>query len=301
MAPSAAQQSLTELDEDPHPDQVVDLVELLVLQDHLLVDGVQVLGPARHLGLDAGGRQAFLDLLDDLGQVDVALGRPGRHHLLDLGVAAGVEGGEGEVLQLPLDVRDTEAVGQRGVNVEGFLRRALLVRLGHGRHGAHVVQAVAQLYEQDPGVLGHGHQHLAHGGGLGRRARVERDPLELGDAVDDLGHDRPELRLDLLQGDGRVLDRVVQQRGRQGHVVHAQAGQDGGDGHGVGDVRLAGAAELAVVGLFGRLVGLYDEAGVALGMALPVGGQQRPEEVGGRRPLAAPGQDALDSGSRTPP
>ena len=46
MAPRAAQQSLTELDQDPHPDEVVDLVELLALHDHLLVDGVQVLRAA---------------------------------------------------------------------------------------------------------------------------------------------------------------------------------------------------------------------------------------------------------------
>ena len=70
-----------------------------------------MLGPPGHLGLDAGRQQALLHLLYDLGQVDVALGRPGRHHLLDLGVPAGVQGGEREVLQLPLDVRDAEAVG----------------------------------------------------------------------------------------------------------------------------------------------------------------------------------------------
>ena len=56
MAPSAAQQSFTELDDDPHAHQVVNLVELLVLQHHLFVDRVEVLGPAGHLGLDPGRR-----------------------------------------------------------------------------------------------------------------------------------------------------------------------------------------------------------------------------------------------------
>jgi hypothetical protein len=38
----------------------------------------------------------------------------------------------------------------------------------------------------------------------------------------------------------------------------------------MGDKSLTGTPELAVVGLFRRFVGLYDEAGVAFGMALPV-------------------------------
>ena len=182
-----------------------------------------MLGPAGDLGLDAGRDQALVDLVDHLGQVDVALGRPGGHHLLDLGVAAGMQGGEGQVLELPLDVLDAEAVGQRGVDVEGLLGAALLLPLGHGRDGLHVVEPVGQLDQQDPGVLGHGDQHLAHGGGLLGLAGVEADPVQLGDPVDDGGHVGAELGLDLGQPEAGVLDRVVEQGGRDGDVVEAQA------------------------------------------------------------------------------
>ena len=204
MAPRAAQQSLTEPNDHPHADEVVDLVELLVFQHHLLVDRIEVLRPAGDLGLDAGRRQPLLDLLDDLGQVDVALGRTGRHHLLDLGVTAGVQGGEGQIFQLPLDVRDAEAVGQRRVDVERLLGRALLARFGHGRQGPHVVEAVAQLYEQDPRVLGHGDEHLAHRRRLGGGSRIERNPLQLGDAVHDLGDHRAEFGLEVAPRDKAV-------------------------------------------------------------------------------------------------
>ena len=65
---------------------------------------------------------------------------------------------------------------------------ALLLPRRHRGDRAHVVEAVGQLDDEDPQVLGHGHQHLAHGGGLLGLLGVELDPVELGDAVDDGGH-----------------------------------------------------------------------------------------------------------------
>ena len=85
------------------PDQVEDVVELLALDDHLLVDGPEVLRAAGHLGVDAQLGQPLAHLLEHLGQVEVALGRPRRHHVVDLGVALGVQRGEGQVLELLLE------------------------------------------------------------------------------------------------------------------------------------------------------------------------------------------------------
>ncbi len=256
-----------------------------------------MLGAAGHLRFDAGGDQPIVDVIDHLGQVDVALGRPGGHHLLDLRVAPGMEGGEGQVLELPLDVLDSEAVGQRGVDVEGLLGAALLLPLGHGRDGLHVVEPVGQLDQQDPGILGHGHQHLAHGGRLLGLAGVEADPVQLGDAVDDGRHVGPELRLDLRQAEAGVLDRVVEQGGRDGDVVEAQPGQDGGHRQRVGDVGLAGVAELAMVGGGRRLVGPDDHAGLVARVPGPEGAEQRTEGVGGLD-LPSPGQHPFDGGHR---
>ena len=57
--------------------------------------------------------------------------------------------------------------------------------LGIAGDGAHVVQPVGELDDQHAQVAGHRHQHLAHRRGLLRLLRVELQPLELGDAVDD--------------------------------------------------------------------------------------------------------------------
>ncbi len=173
------------------------------------------------------------DLIEHLGQVDLALGCPGGHHLLDLGVPPRVQGGERQVLQLPLDVLDAEPVGQRGVDVEGLLGGALLLPVRHGGDGPHVVQPVGQLDEQDPPVLGHGDEHLAHGRGLLGLLGVEPEPLELGDAVDDGGHHRAEARrsrsstvtpVSSTASCSRAAARVMSSRPRSARMVATASG-----------------------------------------------------------------------------
>ncbi len=285
---------LHRLDDDPHAHQVEDVVELAALHDHLLVDRVEVLRPPGDLGGDAQLGQALAHLLEHLGEVDVALGRADRRHVVDLGVPLGVQGGEGQILELGLHVLHAEAVGQRGVDVEGLAGDAVLLPRRHRRDGAHVVEAVRELDDQDPQVAGHGHQHLAHGGGLLGLAGVELDPLELGDAVDDGGDVDPERALDLVERRARVLDGVVQQRGGDGDVVEAEVGDDAGHGQGVLDVRLARVARLAAVRVGGLQVGPRDEGRRRLGVTLAEGGEKGRDLVSRRRVVATPRKDPVD-------
>ena len=62
--------------------------------------------------------------------------------------------------------------------------------------------------------------------------------------------------------DTGVFDDIVQHGGHQALMVHVHVGQDAGHGQWVGDVGLATAAELAVVGLLGEVVGALDLVGL---------------------------------------
>ena len=127
---------LLRLDDHPDAHQVVEVVELLAPDDHLLVDAPEVLRSPGHLGGDPRRGQPLPHRHQHPGQELVAQRGPAGHHLLDLGVALGVEGGEGQVLQLPLDPWMPEPVGQRGVDVEGLLGRPALLPLGHDRRAS---------------------------------------------------------------------------------------------------------------------------------------------------------------------
>ncbi len=225
-------------------------------------------------------------------EVVLALGRGAEHHQLDLRVALRVHHREREVLELPLDVLDAEPVRERRVDVERLLRDALLLGLGKRRDRAHVVEPVGELDEQDAHVLRHRHEHLAHRGGLLRFLGVELQPVELGHPVDDRGEIGTEIGDEVVDGDGGVLDRVVEQRGRERDVVEAEVGEDHRDAERMRDVGVAGPPDLVLVGVPRDLVGVLDQRRVGAGMAFVEGLDERPQGGVDRRPVP-PRQDGL--------
>ncbi len=182
-----------------------------------------------------------------LVDVALALGALLGDEALDLVVLAGVQRLEGQVLELPLDRVDAEAVRDRRVDVERLPRLLDLLLLRHRADRAHVVQAIGELDQDDPDVRGHRDHHLAVVLGLRLVARLERKPGQLRDAVDESGDLLAERLLHLLQRGARVLDRVVQQRGAQRLGVEPHAGADLRHADGVDDEVLARLAPLVGV------------------------------------------------------
>ena len=285
------------VDQDAQGVDVVDLVEVGALALHLLPDAVDVLRSAGELGLDAGGLQGVgedaLDLLD--------VGLAGLAPCLELAGQAPVglafELLEGEVLELPLDLPDAQALGERGVDLRRLASDALALLARQVRQRAHVVQPVGQLDEDDPDVLGHGQEHLPDVlrllllVGVGGEARQLRHPIH------EPGHVGAEALLDVGQREVRVLGHVVEQGGRGCDRVDAQVGQDLGRGDGMRDVRLAGGALLPGVGLGREAIGALDRLQIRLGIVLSEGLDQlarlgvddpwRDVHGGRRRPLGA--------------
>ena len=214
--------------------------------------------------LQPGVGQVGADLLGDLTQVLLAQRGAGGHQLHDLVVDLGLQGGESQILQLPLDRVHAQPVGQRSEDLQGVSGDGHLLVLAQMTQGAHVVQPVGQLDHQDPDVAAHGQHHLADGLSLGRLS--VRDLVQLGHAVDHGGDLWAEVGGELLDGVGGVLDGVVQQRGAQGGLVHAQLSQDGGHRQRVGDVGVPALAELACVVVLSGPVGPFDQSDVRLGM-----------------------------------
>ena len=116
------------------------------------------------------------------------------------------------------------------------------------------MQPVGDLDHDDPDVLGHGQGHLLEVLGLGLGAALEHDG-EFRDTVDQVRHLLAEPVAEGRLGHRRILDHVVQEGGHDGLVIHAHPGEDHGDGQGVGDIGMARAAVLALVGIGGVVVG----------------------------------------------
>ena len=129
----------------------------------------------------------------------------------DAGARIGVKLGKGQIFELILHLVHAEPLGQRRVDVHCFARNPppLFVALDEPQ-GLHVVQAVGQLDQQHPDVLGHREDELAEILGLLGLVRLQLDPRQLGHAVDQPTDFWAEQPLDIVEGGNRVLDRVVQ-------------------------------------------------------------------------------------------
>ena len=178
---------LHRVDDHAHRGEVVDLVELAALLRHLRIDRVEVLRAPGDVRLDAERLELAAQVRAGLLDVVLALVALLVDEALDLRVLARVQRLEREVLELPLDRVDAEPVRDRRVDLQGLLGLVDLLLLGHRRDRAHVVQAVGELDEDDPNVIGHRDHHLAVVLGLRLVARLKDDAGELRDAVDEVG------------------------------------------------------------------------------------------------------------------
>ena len=145
-----------------------------------------------------------------------------------------------------------------GVDVERLARDRAPARGRQGADGAHVVQPVGELDEDDADVARHRQQHLAEVLRLRLFLRLELDARDLGNAVHQAGDVGAELLDEFFLGGAGVLDDVVQDGGRQRARIQAHGRQDVRDRDGMVDVRFAAAPALARVGLGAEEVGAVD-------------------------------------------
>ena len=152
-----------------------------------------------------------------------------------------------------------QPVGDGRVDFEGFLGDPAAFFSGQHFQRAHVVQAVSELDQDHADVACHGHGHFLEVFSLGFGLGLEVHLGQFADPVDQFGHGFTELRLQRFFGDTGVFDHVMQHRSHQALMVHVHVGKNICHRKGMGDIRLATAAALAVVGLFGVEIRSADQ------------------------------------------
>ena len=237
-----------------------------------------MLGTAGDVRGDAGRLQLRVQVPRRLVDVVLAVGAPLGHPLLDLLVLAGMQRSEREVLELPLHVVDAQAVRQRGVDLERLLGLLDLLLLAEIAERVHVVQAVAQLDQDDADVRRHRDDHLAVVLGLLLLLGGEVHLGQLGDPVHEHGDLVAELGLDPGEGCAGVFDDVVEERRGDGDRVELELGGVERRAHRVVDVGLAALAALPVVQGGGGHEGARDELAVRVRIVALDGREEVVEE-----------------------
>ncbi len=140
---------------------VVQLGEIELLAAHLAPDAVDMLRPAAHVGLDVRFRELVLQPRDRLRDVRLALDALFVEQLRDPLVGDGILEAEREILELPLQLPDTETVRERRIDLERLARdvgRRIELR---GRVIAQRLQPRREPDQHHADVLREGEQHLA--------------------------------------------------------------------------------------------------------------------------------------------
>ena len=250
-------------------ENIRELFEAERLELHLAPDRVGVLAAPGHAGGDPAmgklGRELMLDFAD---QVAVAGGERIEPRADDL-ERLRMQLFEGEVFQFAPHRMHAHAAGKRRVDIDRLLRHPPPQLGRHMRDGAHIVQAIGELHEEHAHVFGDSEQKLAQVLRLLRLARHQFEPVELGEALDELPDVVAEHRVDLGAGRLGILDRVVQKRGGDRRIVELQVGEDRGDFKRMREIRVAGGALLAAMRPHRVDIGAVEQVLVGLRIVFP--------------------------------
>ncbi len=212
------------VDDNAHADEVVDVLELEVVDHHLSVDRIEMLLATIHVAGDVEFSQTLFDFADELGDVQVSFRCSDCDHRVELCVLLGHRCGEGQVFESLLQFLHAQPVSEWRIDVESFASCALLLPRRHGRDRLHIVEAIGQLDDEHPCVLGNCEHHLSHRRGLLGFLAIEVHPVEFGDAVDNASGSFAEVSAEFFKRQRGVLDSVVKQSCSDRNVVESKLG-----------------------------------------------------------------------------
>ena len=181
------------------------------------------------------------------------------HLLLNLAEGLWFQQFECQILKLPLEAADAEAVGEGGIDLAGFAGDPLTLLFLQRTQGAHVVQAISQLHQNHTNVTGHRQEHSPQIFRLSFRAVVEVDAAELGDPLHQFTHLRTEVELDLIRGDVGVLDHIMEEPSSDHRGTGTDVSQQISHGHRMDDVWVSTGPELALVELKAEIKGRHQQ------------------------------------------
>ncbi len=182
---------------------------MLVL--HLVPDGVGTFDARLDFILQSHLVQLFADGGCEIGEELVALLLCQFEFLLNGTIGVGMFVLEAEVFQFCLDFVQSEAVCQRGIDVECFTGNLVLLVGWLRLQGAHVVQTVADFDEDDADVIAHGEQQFLEVLCLCRCLFAEDASTDFGQTFHYLCYLRSEDVLNVLGGVVGVFHHVVEQ------------------------------------------------------------------------------------------
>ena len=195
---------------DTHRVNIVDLIKGASLHVHLAVNAVNAFYPSVDLRGDMLLLQPRLNALDNIAEECLPIFFSQRKLLFYFMISHRIKMFERKVLQLLLDTANPQPVCQRSVNFHRFQRLDTLLFRNSVVQGAHIVQPVCQLDNDDPDILCHRQQHFTHIFRLLLCAAGVWYIGKLCHAVHQFGNISAELLFNIVQRYRSILNNIVQ-------------------------------------------------------------------------------------------
>ena len=207
--------------------QIINLIQSLILIDHLFVYAEEMLYPAIHLCLDVGifhMRGHFRhNLLHELFPLGLAFIQFFNQIVINIRLPVF----QRQIIQLCLDLGNTEPLGNGRVNIHCLPGFFLLFSRGHKLQRPHIVKPVRQLDNDNADVLCHRKKHLAEILCLYFQLILRVTELsQLGHPVHKKRNLFSELPCDILQRHLCIFHRIVKHTGYDCLFIHFQVGQN---------------------------------------------------------------------------
>ena len=149
------------LNDNTNGKEIVDLIDGLMLIDHLAINAEEMLGTSLNVRLDSCVDNVLAHFLYQAVDISLAFLLAQCHLLHQIIVSLWLQILQGQIIQFDLNLGDTQPLCQRGINLHRLLGFFLLLLRCHILQGTHIVQPVCQLNQNDTDVLRHGQKHLA--------------------------------------------------------------------------------------------------------------------------------------------
>ena len=231
---------LHSLHNNPHREQVVDLIQCLLLIHHFLVNAEEMLDPSADLRLDS--RLVYMLFHVNHNLID----KPLSFILLLVNLMDQVVIGlrlkvlQRQVIQLHFDLGNTQALRDGRIDIHGFSGLFLLLLRRHIFQRPHIVKTVSQLHKNHPYITGHGQEHLPQILRLLLNfVRRIIQLAQLGNAVHQKSNLTPELAGQLFLRHDGVFHHIMKKAGSYTLLVKLQIRQDNRHTQRMDDIRFS--------------------------------------------------------------
>ena len=147
--------------DDPHCEQVINLINRLILVDHLPVNAEEMLDSSIHLCLYSRVLHVMLHLVDNRVHVFLPLTLLQIDLLHQIVIDLRLEIFQRQIIQLYLDLGDTKSLGDGSIDIHRLLRFLFLLLRLHVLQSTHIVEPVRKLDQNNPNILCHGQKHFS--------------------------------------------------------------------------------------------------------------------------------------------